>query len=67
MLTSNLVKFEHEDYKQYPVWREASFKVSVLTEITSVFFGLISTTLAWYGSSLHTGTLSLMSRIVMFT
>lgn len=41
--------------------------VEVLTEITSVFIGLISTTLAWYGSSLHTGVLSLMSRMVMFT
>lgn len=39
----------------------------VLTEITSVFIGLISTTLAWYGSSLHTGALSLMSRMVIFT
>lgn len=41
--------------------------VEVLTEITSVFIGLISTTLAWYGSSLHAGALSLMSRMVMFT
>lgn len=47
--------------------RVASCRVEVLTEITSVFIGLISTTLAWYGSSLHTGALSLMSRTVMFT
>lgn len=44
-----------------------SCRVEVLTEITSVFIGLISTTLAWYGSSLHTGALSLMSKMVMFT
>lgn len=44
-----------------------SYCVEVLTEITSVFIGLISTTFAWYGSSLHTGALSLMSRMVMFT
>ncbi len=46
---------------------EVKGQISVLTVMTSVSMGLISTTFAWYGSSRHMGALSFMSRTVMFT